>query len=90
MSSATQGLTDLTAAVAAQTAQSQAVVTAFASLQSQLATAIAQEGEVTDAQLETMAQTLNSAQAAVAAALAPATAPTPPVTPATPAPPATS
>ena len=85
MASATQGLTDLTAAIAAQTIQSQAVVAAFTSLQAQIATLQAQEGEVTDAQLETFAQSLNAAQASVAAALAPATAPTPAPSAATPA-----
>ena len=73
MSSSTQGLQDLQTAVAAQTAQSALVVTDFQSLQAQIAALQEQEGEVTDQQLETLAQTLKSAQANVAAALAPAT-----------------
>jgi len=85
MSSATQGLTDLQNAVAAQTTQSAAVVAQFKALAAQIAALQAQEGEVTDAQLETLAQSLNAAQASVAAALAPATAPTPAPSPATPA-----
>jgi len=85
MASATQGLTDLNNAVAAQTVQSQAVVTQFQSLAAQIAALQAQEGEVTDAQLETLAQSLVTAQASVAAALAPATSPTPTPSAATPA-----
>jgi hypothetical protein len=85
MASATQGLTDLNNAVAAQAIQSQAVITQFQALATQIAALQAQEGEVTDAQLETLAQTLNAAQASVAAALAPATSPTPTPSPATPA-----
>ena len=72
MSSSTQGLQDLQAAVVAQTAQSALVVSDFQSLQAQIAALQAQTGEVTDAQLEQLAQTLKSAQANVAAALAPA------------------
>ncbi len=74
MASTTQGLQDLQNAVAAQTAQSAAVVTQFQALATQIAALQAQPGEVTDAQLETLAQTLQAAQAAVAAALAPAPA----------------
>lgn len=75
MATSTQGLQDLQAAVAAQTAQSATVVAAFQSLQQQIAALQAQQGEVTDAQLETLAQSLQAAQAAVATALAPAPAP---------------
>ncbi len=87
MASATQGLTDLQNAVAAQTAQATLVVTAFNNLQAQIAALQAQETEVTDAQLEALAQSLQQAQATVATALAPATpAPVPPAP--APAPPA--
>jgi cell fate (sporulation/competence/biofilm development) regulator YlbF (YheA/YmcA/DUF963 family) len=73
MSSSSQGLTDLQAAVAAQTAQAQAIVAAFQALEAQIAALqAAGAGEVTDAQLETLAQTLQQAQATVAATLAPA------------------
>lgn len=75
MSSSTQGLTDLQAAVAAQTSQAAAVVAAFQALAAQIAALQAQSGEVTDAQLETLAQSLQAAQASIAAALAPATPP---------------
>jgi len=79
MSSSTQGLTDLQAALAAETTQSALVVAALQNFNSQLTALQAQVAalqaqlaagtEVTDAQLEQFAQTLDTAQASVAAAL---------------------
>lgn len=82
-----QGLLDLEASIAALTTQDAAVVAALntlvstqTSLQAQIAALQAQLAagtEVTDAQLETLAQTSNAAQTAVAAALTAATPPAP-------------
>lgn len=84
MSTQGQGLTDLEARVAAQKALSDAVVAAFTNLEQQIAALQSQEGEVTDAQLETLAQTLQAGQDEVQAALSgiPAPASTPPAPPA--------
>jgi hypothetical protein len=79
MSSSTQGLTDLQNAVSALTTLATTVLTAIQSLQAQIAELQAQLAagtEVTDAQLETMAQTLEAAESSITAAL-----PTPPVAP---------
>jgi hypothetical protein len=74
-----QGLTDLQAALAAETVQSALVVTTLQGLGSQITALTAQVAslqaqlaagtEVTDAQLESFAQGLDAAQASVAAAL---------------------
>jgi len=93
MSSSTQGLTDLQAAVASVVAQDALVVTALTSLNGQISSLqtqvtqlqaqLAAGTEVTDAQLEVMAQTLDTAEATVTAALpAPVAAPAPATPPA--------
>lgn len=68
MSQTNQGLTDLTAAVAADTAEVQNEAAAFTALETAITNLVAAgPGSVTSAQLETLAQTLTAAQTARAA-----------------------
>ena len=75
MSTTNQGFTDLTNAVAEDTAEVQAEQDAFAGLEAAIGKLIAAgAGTVTDAQLEALAQSLQAAQKARADAVATATA----------------
>jgi hypothetical protein len=75
MNAVNQGLLDLQKAVADETTLDAQIVAAFKALQAQIAALQAQATEVTDAQLEQLAQTLNGAQATLTALVPPATAP---------------
>lgn len=84
MSATNQGLTDLQAQVAALTTISQTGAAALQSLEQQVTALQNQQAEVTDAQLETLAQTVKAANATISAALpAAGVPPTAPATPAT-------
>jgi hypothetical protein len=81
-----QGFTNLSEAVAADTAELQAEQAAFTALEAEIAQLIATgAGNVTDAQLQALADTLTASQTARAAAVAAANAAIPPATPAAPA-----
>lgn len=73
-----QGLNDLNAAVAADTAEVQAEQASFTALEAAINALSTQTGGPTDAQLETLAQALQTAQAARAALVTQANASIPP------------